>query len=43
MNNDNRHKEKIPLFKSWTQWYLFVILFLAVLIVSFYLFTKAFS
>ncbi len=36
-------KEKVPLFKSWTQWYVFVILFLVVLIILFYLFTKAFS
>lgn len=36
-------KEKLPLFKNWTHWYVFVILFLVVLIILFYLFTKAFS
>jgi hypothetical protein len=40
MDNDS---EKVPLFRSWTQWYWFVILFLVVLIVFFYLFTKFFS
>jgi hypothetical protein len=36
-------KEKIPLFKSWTQWYVFVILFLVLLIALFWLLTKHFS
>jgi len=36
-------KEKLPLFKSWTHWYVLVIGFLAVLILLFYLFTKKFS
>jgi hypothetical protein len=36
-------KENIPFFKTWTQWYVFVILFLVVLIVVFWLFTKYFS
>lgn len=36
-------KEKVPLFRSWTQWYGFVIGFLVALIVFFYLFTKFFS
>lgn len=35
--------EKVPLFRTWTQWYGFVIGFLVVLIVLFYLFTKYFS
>jgi len=35
--------EKIPIFKSWTQWYLFVVIVLFVLILLFYLFTKYFS
>jgi hypothetical protein len=35
--------DKIPLFKSWNQWYVFVIVFLVLLIVFFSLFTKAFS
>ena len=37
------NKEKVPLFKTWTQWYVFVILFLVVLIILFWLFTKYFS
>jgi len=36
-------KEKIPLFKTWTQWYVFVIAFLVLLIVSFYFLTKYFA
>lgn len=35
--------DKPPLFKNWTTWYLVVILFLAVLILLFYLFTKTFA
>jgi hypothetical protein len=36
-------KHKVPLFKTWTQWYVFVIVFLVVLIVFFYYFTKHYS
>jgi bacteriorhodopsin len=36
-------KEKIPLLKSWRQWYWLVIGFLALLIVLFYLFTKHYA
>lgn len=36
-------QEKIPFFKSWNQWYGFVIFFLLLLIVLFYGFTKYFS
>jgi hypothetical protein len=36
-------RRNIPFFKTWTQWYVFVILFLVVLIVVFWLFTKYFS
>jgi hypothetical protein len=36
-------KEKIPLFRSWTHWYVFVILFLGLLILAFYLLTNYFS
>ena len=39
---DNQ-KDKSPFFKSWTHWYVFVILFLIVQIILFYLFTKNFS
>lgn len=39
----NESKEKIPLFKSWTHWYVFVLAILALLIILFNLFTKAFS
>jgi hypothetical protein len=35
--------EKPPLFTAWWMWYLLVTGFLAVLIILFYLFTKAFS
>lgn len=35
--------EKSPLFKSWNSWYVAVIVFLAVLIGLFSLFTKYFS
>jgi len=35
--------DKIPLFKTWNQWYVFVIAFLVLLIVLFSLFTKTFS
>lgn len=36
-------KEKIPLFKSWTHWYVAVVLFLGLLIILFYLLTKFFA
>jgi len=36
-------QEKIPLFKTWRQWYFFVVLFLVVLILFFYFFAKHFS
>jgi hypothetical protein len=35
--------DKAPFFKSWTGWYVFVLAFLALLIVLFFLFTKRFS
>lgn len=38
-----QEKDKTPLFKSWNQWYLAVILFLILLIILFYIFTKRFS
>ena len=38
-----QEKDKVPLFKSWTQWYVLVIAFLVLLILLFYLFTKKFS
>lgn len=41
MNRDS--DDKAPLTGSWTGWYLFVIVFLVVLIVLFYLFTKRFA
>ena len=40
MSNKN---DKVPLFKSWTYWYLLVIAFLILLIILFSLFTKTFS
>lgn len=36
-------KDKVPLFKSWTGWYILVLSFLVVLIVLFYLLTKTFA
>ena len=39
----SENNDKIPLFKSWSHWYLFVIVFLLLLIILFSLFTKAFS
>jgi uncharacterized integral membrane protein len=38
VNND-----KPPLFKTWTAWYVMVVLFLILLIFLFNLFTKKFS
>jgi hypothetical protein len=35
--------DKIPFFKSWTQWYVLVIAFLIVLIILFKLFTNYFA
>jgi len=36
-------KHKVPLFKSWTAWYVLVIGFLILLIVLFYWLTKIFA
>ena len=36
-------EDKVPLFKSWTHWYVLVIGFLIVLIIVFYIFTKTFA
>ncbi|HLK28538.1 MAG TPA: hypothetical protein VKT28_08155 [Puia sp.] len=36
-------EEKAPLFKNWNYWYVLVVAFLFVLIISFYFFTKHFS
>ena len=41
MNESQNNKP--PLFKSWTGWYVLVILFLVLLIILFYLFTKKFA
>jgi hypothetical protein len=40
---EQHDEEKAPLFKTWKQWYLFVIAFLVLLIILFYFFTKQFS
>ena len=40
MKKDN---DKVPLFKTWMQWYVFVISFLLVLIILFRLMTNYFS
>lgn len=39
----DQNNDKIPLFKTWKQWYLFVVGLLIVLIILFGIFTKAFS
>jgi len=38
-----QENDKAPFFKSWTGWYVFVLLFLVVLIIIFYLITKRFA
>jgi hypothetical protein len=40
---DQNDDGKVPLFKTWMQWYIFVIAFLLLLIIAFWLFTKYFS
>jgi len=40
---ENVEDEKVPLFGSWRNWYLFVVLFLVMLIIFFTLFTKYFG
>jgi len=39
----NDQKDKVPLFKSWTHWYVLVIGFLILLILLFYWLTKTFA
>lgn len=39
----NDQKDKLPLFKSWTHWYVLVLGFLIVLILLFYWLTKTFA
>jgi hypothetical protein len=38
-----KNNDKVPLFKNWNRWYVFVILFLMLLIILFSFFTKRFS
>lgn len=38
-----QQNDKVPLFKTWTQWYVFVIAFTIGLIVFFFFFTNYFS
>ena len=40
---EKNEDEKVPLFKSWWQWYIFLVAFLILLIILFYLFTKKFA
>jgi hypothetical protein len=40
---EDKINERVPLFRSWKNWYAFVILFLAALIVFFSFFTKYFA
>ena len=35
-------EEKVPVFKTWTQWYVFVLLVLLLTIIGFYFFTQYF-
>jgi hypothetical protein len=39
----DHQKDKVPLFKSWTSWYIVVVGFLILLIVLFYWLTKTFA
>lgn len=38
-----QQQDKIPLFKSWKGWYIFVLVVLVLLITGFYFFTKQFA
>jgi hypothetical protein len=40
---DEKDDDKIPLFKSWTGWYIFVAVFLVILIILFGLLTQKFG
>jgi Mg2+ and Co2+ transporter CorA len=35
--------EKVPVFRKWSHWYALVIIFLVLLVVLFYFFTKYFA
>lgn len=37
------NKEKVPVFRKWSHWYLLVLGFLLLLILLFYLFTKHYA
>lgn len=39
----SRDPHKVPLFRTWTAWYVFVLAFLVVLILLFYWLTKTFA
>lgn len=36
-------EEKVPVFKTWNQWYVFVLLMLGLMIAGCYFFTQYFS
>jgi hypothetical protein len=38
-----KEEEKIPLFRSWKAWYIFVLAFLVLQVIAFLLFTRYFS
>lgn len=40
---ENNEDDKVPLFKTWNQWYIFLVVFLLILIFLFYWFTKFFA
>ena len=40
---ENNEDDKVPLFKTWNQWYVFLVVFLLILIFLFYWFTKFFA
>lgn len=39
----DQDNDKIPIFKKWGQWYVFLVTVLITLIILFYFFTKQFS
>ncbi len=38
-----KDRDKVPLFRTWTQWYVLVVICLALFILFFYLFTQRFA
>ena len=42
LNNKNQ-EETPPIFDNWNSWYGFVLIYLAVIVIFFYIFTKVFE